>query len=67
MLTLLIFIIDYKKLSNNVLINKIQMFKRDYQKLVIIMKIRYEKHVRKLTKNYINIVKAYKILKKIHF
>ena len=61
---LLIFIIEYKKLSNDVSIKKIQVFKRDYRKVITIMKIRYRKHARKLIENYINAVEAYKIFKK---
>ena len=64
MFNLLIFIIEYKKLSNDVLIKKTRMFKRDHKKIVTIMKMRYQKHVHKLIENYINAGEAYKILKK---
>ena len=64
MFNLLIFIIDYKKLSNNVSIKKTRMFRRDHKKAVTIIKMRYQKHVRKLIKNCINAVETYKILKK---
>ena len=61
---LLIFIIEYKKLSNDVSIKKTQMFKRGHKKAVTIMKMRCRKHVRKLIKDCINAIEAYKILKK---
>ena len=64
MLNLLIFIIDYKKLSNDILIKKIRIFKRDHKKVVTIMKMRCRKHARKLIKNCINAAEVYKILKK---
>ena len=64
MLNLLIFIIDYKKLSNDVLVKKIQVFRRDYKKIVIIIKMRCRKHVCKLIKNCINAAEVYKIFKK---
>ena len=67
MLNLLIFIIDYKKLSNNVSIEKTRMFRCDHKKVVIIMKMRCRKHVRKLIENYINAAETYIILKKILF
>ena len=41
------------------------MFKRDYKKIVTIMKMRYRKHIRKLIKNCINAAEVYKIFKKI--
>ena len=56
---LLIFIIEYKTLSNNVLIKKIRRFKRDSMKIITIIKMRYRKHVRKLIKNCINAIKTY--------
>ena len=40
------------------------MFKRDYKKVIIIMKMRCQKHVRKLIKNCINATEVYKIFKK---
>ena len=61
---LLIFIIEYKKFSKNVLIKKIWMFRRNYKKVIIIIKMRCRKYVRKLIKNCINAVKIYKIFKK---
>ena len=64
MFDLLIFIIEYKKFLSNVLIKKIRMFKRDHKKVVTIMKMRCQKHVRKLIENCINAVKIYKIFKK---
>ena len=64
MLNLLIFIIDYKKFSNDVSVKKTRMFERDHKKIVTIMKIRYRKHVRKLIENYINAAEVYKIFKK---
>ena len=64
MLNLLIFIIDYKKLSNDISIKKIRVFKRDHKKVVTIMKMRCQKHVRKLIKNCINAAEIYKIFKK---
>ena len=63
-LDLLIFIIEYKNLSNDVLIKKIQVFRRDHKKVVIIIKIYYQKHACKLIENYINTIKIYKILEK---
>ena len=64
MLNLLIFIINYKKLSNNVSVKKILMFKRDHKKVVIIMKMHCRKHICQLIKNCINAAKIYKIFKK---
>ena len=64
MLNLLIFIIDYKKLSNDVSVKKIRMFRRDHKKVVTIMKMRCRKHARKLIKNCINAAEVYKIFKK---
>ena len=64
MLDLLIFIIEYKKLSKNVLIKKIQMFRRDHKKIITILKMRYQNHVRKLIKNCINAIETNKIFKK---
>ena len=64
MLNLLIFIIDYKKLSNDVSVKKIRMFERDHKKVVTIMKMRCRKHARKLIENCINAAEVYKIFKK---
>ena len=64
MFDLLIFIIEYKKLSNDVLIKKIRVFRRDHKKAVMIMKMRCRKHVRKLIENCINAVEIYKIFEK---
>ena len=63
MFNLLIFIIEYKKLSNDVSIKKTRMFKRDHKKVVTIMKMRCRKHVRKLIENCIYAVEIYKIFK----
>ena len=43
------------------------MFKRDHKKVVIIIKMYCQKHIRKLIKNCINAAEAYKILKKTSF
>ena len=64
MFDLLIFIIEYKELSNDVLIKKIRVFRRDHKKIITIMKMRYRKHVRKLIENYINVIETYKIFEK---
>ena len=64
MFNLLIFIIKYKKLSNDVSIKKTRMFKHDHKKIITIMKMRCQKHVRKLIENCINAVETYKILEK---
>ena len=64
MLDLLIFIIKYKKFSNDVLIKKIRMFKCNHKKVVTIIKMRCRKHARKLIENCINIIETYKIFKK---
>ena len=63
MLDLLIFIIEYKKFSNDVSIKKTRVFKRDHKKVITIMKMRCRKHVRKLIKKCINAVETYKIFK----
>ena len=61
---LLIFIIEYKKFSNNISINKIRVFNRDYKKIIIIIKMRYQKHARILIKTCINAIETYKLFEK---
>ena len=61
MFDLLIFIIEYKKLSGDASVKKIWVFKRGHKKVITIMKMRYREHVRKLIENCINAIKTYKI------